>query len=141
MKFLNANTKSNTQIPIHNTINCALLIFIGTLTFTKVLYLTNFPIAMMFKSSNFLFDLLIGVLCTTMKISNKRYFLNLVVKGLIIIAGLLLFSFGGTEEHRLKVVNIEPIMLLLICLLSEGFLFQVIAEIKTKYKSTTLEIL
>jgi hypothetical protein len=65
---------------------------ISTLTYTYAIYLTNFPVVMMFKSCNILSVILVGVLCSRVKDKKLKLGLKKIVVGVLVTLGIVLFK-------------------------------------------------
>lgn len=67
---------------------------ISTLTYTYAIYLTNFPVVMMFKSCNILSVILVGVLCSRVKDKKLKLGMKKVVIGILVTLGIILFKLA-----------------------------------------------
>ena len=65
----------------------------STLTYTYAIYLTNYPVVMMFKSCNILSVILVGVLCS--RVADKRLKLGpkKIAVGVMVTLGIVIFKF------------------------------------------------
>lgn len=81
-----------THIPAKKSIVCAITVAISTLTYTYAIYLTNFPVVMMFKSCNLISVILVGVLCSRVKDKKLKLATKKIVIGLIITVGIIMFK-------------------------------------------------
>lgn len=109
-------------MPEGNLFACSLLIVVSSLSFTKAIYLTSFPIVMMFKSCNILSIISVSVFCSRVMEKTQRLQKKDIVTGAIVTLGILLFYLGGNESHIEKAFNPLGIALLVISLLADGFL-------------------
>lgn len=98
--YLNRNMKTKTYIPERNLISCALLVVVTTLAFTKAIYLTSYPIVMMFKSCNVLSIITVSVFFSRVLEKTQRLKKSELMTGGIVTIGLLFYYLGGTEEHK-----------------------------------------
>lgn len=120
--YLNRDNKKKTEVPAKNLIACSMLIVISSLTFTKAIYLTNFPIVMMFKSCNLLSIISVSVFCSQVLVKQQRLEKKNLITGGIITVGIMLYYLGGNQEHVSKALNPIGLLLLIVSLLSDGFL-------------------
>jgi len=135
--------EDRTNIPAKKSIICAITVCISTLTYTYAVYLTNYPVVMMFKSCNILSVILVGVLCSRvvdkkLKLGSKKIFV-----GVLVTLGIVLFKWFDPEAAAKdeKKTEIAGIVLLLVSLVADGFLPDFQAEIKTKYKPLPMEMM
>lgn len=56
-----------TQIPTKNSLICAIIVFISSITNNYAIISVSYPIVSMFKSCNILSVILIGVFCSRVK--------------------------------------------------------------------------
>lgn len=90
---------------------------------------------MAFKSCNLISVLLVAVLCTRVKEKSLKLDSSKIVIGVIVSAGVFLFSFFDPEvEGRTKANQAIGIALLFVSLIADGFLPDFQAEIKSVYK-------
>lgn len=122
--------KDRTDIPISNLIACASIINISALTTLVAVYVTNFPIVMMIKSCNVVSVVLVGVCCSgvrdvTLKLGPKK-----ILIAVLTTIGILLYNFGGDSKSQNKATSLIGIGLLIVSLISDGFLpdFQAIIK-------------
>jgi len=80
------------NIPNKNSAICGITVAISTLTYTYAIYLTNFPVVMMFKSCNILSVILVGVLCSRVKDKKLKLGLKKVVIGVLVTLGIVMFK-------------------------------------------------
>lgn len=135
--------EDKTEIPAKKGIVCAITVAISTLTYTYAIYLTNYPVVMMFKSCNILSVILVGVCCSRvadkkLKLGNKK-----IVVGVLVTLGIVLFKWFDPEgaKKEEKTTEIGGIVLLIVSLLADGFLPDFQAEIKTLYKPQPMEMM
>lgn len=64
---------------------------------TKAIYLTNYPLVILFKSCNILSVLTIAVLCSRVKDNSQKLARHKIIVGLIITVGILVYHFGSSE--------------------------------------------
>jgi uncharacterized membrane protein len=91
-----------THIPTKNAAICGLNVAISTITYTHAIYLTNYPVVMMFKSCSILSVVLVGVLCSRvpdkkLKLDNKK-----IVVGILITAGIIMFKIFDPASSAKK---------------------------------------
>jgi hypothetical protein len=60
-------SSSITKIPVKNSLICAFLVFISSLTNNYAIIMVSYPIVIMFKSCNILSVILIGVVCSRVR--------------------------------------------------------------------------
>lgn len=124
-------------IPGKKAVLCAITVIISTLTYTYAIYLTNYPIVMMFKSCNILSVILVGVLCSRVTDKKLKLGVKKIAIGMLITLGIVLFkvydpqSSKNADEKKTEWLGIG---LLLVSLLADGFLPDLQAEIKSVYK-------
>ena len=116
---------------------------ISTLTYTYAIYLTNYPVVMMFKSCNILSVILVGVLCSRVKDKKLKLGTKKLVIGVLVTLGIVFFKLfdpeaAAKDEKKTEVVGI---VLLVVSLLADGFLPDFQAEIKSKYKPQPMEMM
>jgi hypothetical protein len=70
---------------------------ISTLTYTYAIYLTNFPVVMMFKSCNILSVILVGVMCSRVKDKKLKLGLKKIVVGVLVTLGIVLFKVADPK--------------------------------------------
>jgi len=83
-----------THIPPKHAALCGLTVAISTFTYTYAIYLTNFPVVMMFKSCNILSVILVGVLCSRVKDKKLKLGMKKIVIGIIVTLGIILFKLA-----------------------------------------------
>ena len=130
-------------IPTKNSARCAVTVAISTLTYTYAIYLTNFPVVMMFKSCNLISVILVGVLCSRVKDKKLKLGVKKIVVGTIVTIGIIMFKVFDPESagKKEKQTEVFGIVLLIISLLADGFLPDFQAEIKTDYKPQPMEMM
>jgi hypothetical protein len=131
------------HIPAKKSAICAVTVAISTLTYTYAIYLTNFPVVMMFKSCNLISVILVGVLCSRVKDKQLKLATKKIVVGVIITAGIIMFKIFDPESSKKseKQTEVIGIVLLVISLLADGFLPDFQAEIKSEYKPQPMEMM
>ena len=65
---------------------------ISTLTYTYAIYLTNYPVVMMFKSCNILSVILVGVMCSGVKDKKLKLGMKKIIVGIVVTLGIILFK-------------------------------------------------
>jgi hypothetical protein len=80
------------NIPNKNAALCGFTVAVSTLTYTYAIYLTNFPVVMMFKSCNILSVILVGVLCSRVKDKKLKLGLKKIVVGVLVTLGIIIFK-------------------------------------------------
>lgn len=138
-KVLNWNNKPEKQIPAKNLIICSAIIIASTVSFTQAIYVTNFPIVMMFKSCNVLSVITVAIFCSRVTDKRQKLGIKKMISGLFISLGILIYNFSGPQSHSEKATKPWGIILLLISLICDGFLPDFQAEIKVNYNPTPLE--
>jgi len=135
--------EDRTNIPAKNAIICAITVSISTLTYTYAIYLTNYPVVMMFKSCNILSVILVGVLCSRVVDKKLKLGSKKIVVGILVTLGIVLFKLFDPEAAAKdeKKTEIAGIVLLIVSLLADGFLPDFQAEIKSKYKPLPMEMM
>lgn len=130
-------------IPTKNSARCAITVAISTLTYTYAIYLTNFPVVMMFKSCNLISVILVGVLCSRVKDKKLQLGVKKIVVGTIVTIGIIMFKVFDPESagKKEKQTEVLGIVLLIVSLLADGFLPDFQAEIKTDYKPQPMEMM
>ena len=125
--------EDRTHIPAKNAAICGLTVAISTLTYTYAIYLTNFPVVMMFKSCNILSVILVGVCCSQVKDKKLKLGMKKIVIGVVVTIGIVVFKMADPESAKKeeKQTEILGIVLLIISLLADGFLPDFQAQIKT----------
>lgn len=89
------------SIPTKNAFLCAITVSISTLTYTYAIYLTNFPVVMMFKSCNILSVILVGVLCSRVKDKKLKLGVKKIIVGIVVTLGIIIFKvFDPESQHR-----------------------------------------
>ena len=88
------------HIPTKNALLCATTVSISTLTYTYAIYLSNFPVVMMFKSCNILSVILVGVLCSRVKDKKLQLGLKKVIVGIVVTAGIIMFKVYDPESSH-----------------------------------------
>jgi hypothetical protein len=73
---------------------------ISTLTYTYAIYLTNFPVVMMFKSCNILSVILVGVLCSRVKDKKLHLGTKKIIVGVLVTAGIIMFKYYDPEAAK-----------------------------------------
>jgi drug/metabolite transporter (DMT)-like permease len=81
-----------THIPAKKAAICAITVAISTLTYTYAIYLTNYPVVMMFKSCNILSVILVGVCCSRVTDAKLKLGPKKIAVGLIVTLGIVLFK-------------------------------------------------
>jgi len=131
-----------THIPNKNSAICAITVSISTLTYTYAIYMTNFPVVMMFKSCNLISVILVGVLCSRVKDKKLTLATKKIVIGVLITVGIVMFkAFDPSSKKEEKKTEIMGIVLLIVSLLADGFLPDFQAEIKSVYKPLPMEMM
>lgn len=131
-----------TNIPNKNSAICAITVSISTLTYTYAIYMTNFPVVMMFKSCNLISVILVGVLCSRVKDKKLSLATKKIVIGVLITIGIVMFkAFDPSSKKEEKKTEIMGIVLLIVSLLADGFLPDFQAEIKSVYKPLPMEMM
>jgi uncharacterized membrane protein len=92
-------SQDRVDIPFKNSFYCAVTVAISTLTYTYAIYLTNFPVVMMFKSCNILSVILVGVLCSRVKDKKLKLGLKKIIVGVIVTAGIIMFKVFDPASH------------------------------------------
>lgn len=112
------------HIPAKKSAICAVTVSISTLTYTYAIYLTNFPVVMMFKSCNLISVILVGVLCSRVKDKKLKLATKKIVVGIIITLGIIMFKIFDPESSKKteKQTEFIGIVLLIVSLLADGFL-------------------
>lgn len=111
---------------------CGALVFVSTMTYTWAVARTSFPVVMAFKSCNLLSVLLVAILCTRVKEKNLNLGAKKIIIGIVISAGIFLFSYFDPEKkERTQSNQLIGIVLLVISLLADGFLPDFQAQIKS----------
>ena len=130
-------------IPEKKAALCGLTVAISTLTYTYAIYLSSFPVVMMFKSCNILSVILVGVCCSRVKDKKLKLGTKKLVVGVLVTLGIIIFKFFDPEsaKNEDKQTEIFGIVLLLISLLADGFLPDFQAEIKSVYKPQPMEMM
>lgn len=128
--------EDRTYIPAKNAAMCGVTVAISTLTYTYAIYLTNYPVVMMFKSCNILSVILVGVLCSGVKNKGLKLGPKKIVVGVLVTLGIVLFKYFDPEgaKKEEKKTEILGIVLLVVSMLADGFLPDFQAVIKTEYK-------
>ena len=128
--------EDRTYIPSKKSAVCAITVAISTLTYTYAIYLTNYPVVMMFKSCNLISVILVGVLCSRVKDKKLKLGTKKIVVGVVITIGIIMFKVFDPESSSKdeKQTEIIGIILLIVSLLADGFLPDFQAEIKSEYK-------
>lgn len=88
------------NIPHKNAAICGLTVVISTLTYTYAIYLTNFPVVMMFKSCNILSVILVGVLCSRVKDKKLKLGCKKIVVGVLVSLGIVIFKIADPELKK-----------------------------------------
>ena len=84
-------------IPHKNSITCGVAVAISTLTYTYAIYMTNFPVVMMFKSCNILSVILVGIMCSRVKDKKLKLGIKKLVVGIVVTLGILLFKLTDPD--------------------------------------------
>ena len=128
--------EDRTRIPDKNAAICGLTVAISTLTYTYAIYMTNYPVVMMFKSCNILSVILVGVLCSGVKNKQLKLGPKKIVVGVLVTLGIVLFKYFDPEGAKKdeKKTEVLGIVLLVVSMLADGFLPDFQAVIKTEYK-------
>jgi drug/metabolite transporter (DMT)-like permease len=136
-------SKERTDIPAAKAAICAVTVAISTLTYTYAIYLTNFPVVMMFKSCNILSVILVGVLCSRVKDKKLKLGTKKIVVGVLVTIGIVMFKAYDPESAKKdeKKTEMLGIVLLVVSLLADGFLPDFQAEIKSVYKPRPMEMM
>jgi len=92
--------EDRTVIPGKKAALCAVTVAISTLTYTYAIYLTNFPVVMMFKSCNILSVILVGVLCSRVKDKKLKLGTKKIVVGVLVTAGIIMFKYFDPESAK-----------------------------------------
>jgi drug/metabolite transporter (DMT)-like permease len=85
-------SEQRVNIPHKKAAICGLTVAISTFTYTYAIYLTNFPVVMMFKSCNVLSVILVGVLCSRVKNKKLKLGTKKIIVGLLITLGIIIFK-------------------------------------------------
>lgn len=130
-------------IPAKNSAICGLTVAISTLTYVYAIYLTNFPVVMMFKSCNILSVILVGVMCSRVKDKKLKLGTKKIVVGVLVTLGIILFKLTDPNSFKEDGNKTEllGIILLIASLLADGFLPDFQAEIKSVYKPQPMEMM
>ena len=119
------------------------MVVVSTLTYSYAVMLTNYPVVMMFKSCNLVSVLLVGILCS--RVRDKKLHLNKrkLVVGLLISVGVIMFKWFDPQgiQGSHKQTEFAGILLLLVSLLSDGFLPDFQAEIKSALRPSPMEMM
>lgn len=78
---------------------CGGLIFVSSFAFTEAIYVTNYPIVMMFKSCNVLSVITVGIFCSRVKEKKNRLSNKKLISGFVITIGILIYNLCGPQEH------------------------------------------
>lgn len=84
-------------IPHKNSAICGITVAISTLTYTYAIYMTNFPVVMMFKSCNILSVILVGIMCSRVKDKKLKLGTKKLVVGIVVTLGILLFKLTDPD--------------------------------------------
>lgn len=87
------NSADRTYIPNKNAAICGLTVAISTLTYTYAIYITNYPIVMMFKSCNILSVILVGVMCSRVRDKKLKLGPKKIVVGVFVTIGIVVFKY------------------------------------------------
>ena len=87
-------------IPAKNAALCGLTVSISTLTYTYAIYLTNYPVVMMFKSCNILSVILVGVMCSRVKDKKLKLGTKKIVVGILVTLGIVLFKVMDPNSFK-----------------------------------------
>jgi len=80
------------KIPAKKSAICAFTVCVSTLTYTYAIYMTNFPVVMMFKSCNILSVILVGVLCSRVKDKKLKLGVKKIIVGVLVTIGIIMFK-------------------------------------------------
>ena len=92
MNRITIASHNRVKIPQQKAAICGLTVAISTFTYTYAIYLTNFPVVMMFKSCNVLSVILVGVLYSGLKNKKLKLGTKKIVVGLLITLGIIVFK-------------------------------------------------
>ncbi len=81
------------NIPEKNSLVCAVIIFISTMTYTWATAMTSFPVVMAFKSCNIISILLVAICCTRVRDKKLNLGPKKIIVGIIISLGVFMFSY------------------------------------------------
>ena len=84
--------KRKSGIPEKNSFYCGLIIFISAYTYTHAVVRTNFPVVMVFKSSNVLSVLLVAIFCSRVKEKKLQLGKKKLIVGIVLTIGVLIFN-------------------------------------------------
>lgn len=120
------------HIPNKKAALCGFTVSVSTLTYTYAIYLTNFPVVMMFKSCNILSVILVGVLCSRVKDKKLKLGVKKIIVGVVVTNGIIMFKiFDPAMKKDEGKTELLGIVLLIISLLADGFLPDFQAQIKS----------
>jgi hypothetical protein len=110
-------------------------------TYNKAIVFSSFSAAIMVKSCSLLSVILVGVFCSRVKEDSLKLGANKVWIGLIASIGIILFNyFKINESGNDQPLTIIGAIFLLVSLLGDGFLPDLQAEIKSKFKPSAIEM-
>ena len=89
----------NTYIPNKNAFYCGMAAFVSTYTYTHAIVKTNFPVVMVFKSSNILSVILVALICTRVKEKELNLGRNKIIVGGLLTIGVLMFNIFDPETQ------------------------------------------
>jgi hypothetical protein len=93
----NKSLKERVEIPQKNSIYCAILVFVSTLTYTWAAAKTSYPVVLVFKSCNIMSVLLVAILCTRVKEKKLAIGSKKIIVGIVVSIGVFLFSYFDPE--------------------------------------------
>ena len=100
VNYVQIPAEERTVIPVKNSAICATTVAISTLTYTYAIYLTNFPVVMMFKSCNLISVILVGVLCSRVKDKKVKLATKKIIVGVVITVGIIMFKIFDPESSK-----------------------------------------
>jgi hypothetical protein len=103
-----------------------------TVASTKAMYLSSLPIVALFKSSSILAVLYTQIYWTHPQYKGHKLSSDHLFTAFVIGMDMVLFTFGGTEEHRLKIANLETVCLLAVSIICDGVIPHLQTSIATK---------
>ena len=100
VNYFTIPAQEKVAIPAKNAAICGLTVCISTMTYTFAIYLTNYPVVMMFKSCNILSVILVGVLCSRVKDKKLKLGMKKIIVGIIVTLGIVLFKVMDPNSFK-----------------------------------------
>lgn len=87
------------RIPNKNSFYCGACVFASTFTYTHAVIQTSYPVVLMFKSSNILSVLMVGIFCSRVKEKKLKLEKSKLIVGAVMTVGVIFYNFFDPETY------------------------------------------